>query len=137
VNKPPEFTLGGLQELELLALFAKGFHVQITRAFYPIFVACWYFSGAYDGLGQPVKGKGLLDIVFHPRAELGVFFLPAQQPGYQISASFLSVAPIVKPSQFDQTVVGDFAWQIVERIAQDVAALPVPVIQCSRPSAIS
>ena len=33
---------------------------------------------------QPVKGKGLLDIVFYPRAELGVFFLPAQQPDYQI-----------------------------------------------------
>ena len=50
--------------------------------------------------GQPVKGEGFLNVLFDPRAELGVFLLPAKQPGRQISAGFLGVAPIVKPSQF-------------------------------------
>ena len=38
VNKPSQSLLGGLQKLELLALFAKCFHVQITVGFDPIFV---------------------------------------------------------------------------------------------------
>ena len=32
------FTLGGLQELELFALFAQHFHVQITVGFDPVLV---------------------------------------------------------------------------------------------------
>ena len=77
--------------------------------------------------GQPVKGQSFLDVLFHPCAELWIFLLPAKQPGRQVSAGFLGVAPIVKPSQFDQAIVGDFAGQIVERVAQEmhVAALPV------------
>ena len=44
--------------------------------------------------GQPIKGEGLLDIVFDPRTEFRVFFLPAQQPGSEIAASFSGVAPV-------------------------------------------
>jgi len=38
VNKPSHSLSSGLQKLELLALFAKHFHVQITVGFDPIFV---------------------------------------------------------------------------------------------------
>jgi hypothetical protein len=48
--------------------------------------------------GQPVKGEGFLDVFFHPGAELGVFLLPAQQPGSQIPAGFLGIASVVKPA---------------------------------------
>ena len=64
--------------------------------------------------GQPVKSQRLLNVLFDPRAKFWVFLLPAKQPGRQISASFPDVAPVVKPSQFYQTVVAAFAWQIVE-----------------------
>ena len=66
---------------------------------------------------QPVKGQSFLDVFFHPGAELWIFLLPAKEPGRQVSAGFLGVTPIVKPAQFDQAVVGNFAGQIVERVA--------------------
>ena len=38
MNKAVAFTLGGLQELKLLALFAQHFHVQVTVGFDPVLV---------------------------------------------------------------------------------------------------
>ena len=48
-------------------------------------------------LGQSVERKSLLNILFDPGAELGIFFLPSQQPRHQISAGFGGVTPAVKP----------------------------------------
>jgi hypothetical protein len=60
--------------------------------------------------------KGL-DILFDPRGQLGIFLLPAQYPGGWISARFDVVAPAVKPSRLDQTIVTDLSMQIVQSIA--------------------
>ena len=60
-------------------MFAKHFHIQIAMGL--------------NHSGQPVKGESLLNILFDPRAQFGVFLLPAQQPGAQISASLGGVAP--------------------------------------------
>jgi hypothetical protein len=60
--------------------------------------------------------KGL-DILFDLRGQLGIFLLPAQHPGGQIPARFGVVAPAVKPSQLDQTIVTALAMQIVQSIA--------------------
>ena len=67
---------------------------------------------------QPVKGQRFFDVFFHPYTKLWIFLLPAKEPSRQVSAGFLGVTPIVEPAQFNQTVVGDLARQIVERIAQ-------------------
>ena len=47
--------------------------------------------------GQPVKGQRFFDVLFDPRTEAWILFLPTQQPGGQVSAGFLGIAPIVKP----------------------------------------
>ena len=60
-------------------------------------------------LGQSVKSEGFLDISFYPFAELGILSLPFAEPGDQIPAGLLDVAPIVKPAQFRQAVILDFA----------------------------
>ena len=65
---------------------------------------------------KPVKGQSFLNVFFHPCAELWIFLLPSKEPGRQVSAGFLGVTSIVKPSQFDQAVVGNLAGQIVERV---------------------
>ena len=49
-------------------------------------------------LGQSVKSEGFLDISFYPFAELGILSLPFAEPGDQIPAGLLDVAPIVKPA---------------------------------------
>ena len=137
--------------MELLALFAKHLHVQVTVGFNPVLVDFDRerpnesqsallvgedsddMGSAFDLLikplkhigafemfvvfsGQPVKSKGFLDVLFHPRAELLILFLPAQEPGGQISAGFGGVAPVIKPPQFHSAIVAAFARQIVERI---------------------
>ena len=38
----------------------------------------------------------------------------------EVSASFLGVAPIVEPAQFNEAFIGDFARHVVERIAQEM-----------------
>src|SRR6185312_10583547 len=60
-------------------------------------------------LGEAVRSEGFLDISFHPLAELGVLSLPFAEPGDQVTAGLLDVAPIVKPAQFRQAVIVDFA----------------------------
>ena len=60
-------------------------------------------------LGEAVKSEGFLDISFYPLAELGVLSLPFAEPGDQVPAGLLDVAPIVKPAQFRQAVIVDFA----------------------------
>jgi hypothetical protein len=49
-------------------------------------------------LGEPIKGKGFLDIGFHPCAQLGILSLPLAQPDDQISPRLLDIAPFVKTS---------------------------------------
>jgi hypothetical protein len=147
--------------LELFALFAEHFHVEVAVGLDPVLVDLDGESAnepqrallvgedandmgaaldllidplehvcAFEMLvmlsGQPVKSEGFLDVFFHPRAKFGVFFLPAQQPGGQISAGFLGVTPIVEPSQFDQAVIGNLARQIVERVAQKMHIVRQP-----------
>lgn len=79
------------------------------------------------GPRQPVEGERLLDVGLDPVAELAVHLLPAGQPLGQMAAGFGDFVQIVEPAQFQQTVVGVFARQVVERVAQkvDVATLPV------------
>lgn len=67
--------------------------------------------------GQPIKGQRFLHVFFHPRAEPRIFLLPANQPNRQGSTGFLSIASIVEPAQFDQTVVGNLAGQMVKGVA--------------------
>ena len=145
------FSLGGLQELKLLTLFAKHFHIQVAVGFDPILVdfdrqrtnepqAALLIRKDADDMGaafellidplehigalkmfvvfsrKPVKGQSFLNVFFHPCAELWIFLLPSKEPGRQVSAGFLGVMSIVKPSQFDQAVVGNLAGQIVERV---------------------
>ena len=52
-------------------------------------------------------------------AEFWTFLLPSKEPGRQVSAGFLGVTSIVKPSQFDQAVVGNLARQIVESVKEN------------------
>jgi hypothetical protein len=59
--------------------------------------------------GQPVEAEGLLNIIFHPLAELGILGLPFGQPSHQVATGFLNVASLVKPAQFGQTIVIGFA----------------------------
>ena len=68
-----------------------------------------------------------LRILPSPKHRGADIFLPAQQPSRQVSACFFGVAPIVEPAQFNEAVIGDFARQVVEGIAQkvDIAALPI------------
>ncbi len=49
---------------------------------------------------QSVEGQGFLNVLFDPRTEARILFLPAQQPGREISACFLGVAAIIEPAQF-------------------------------------
>src|SRR5215472_2732983 len=72
---------------------------------------------------QPVKGQGLVDILFDPTGELEVFAGPFSEP--EIAARLGEVAAIIEPTQLLQAVVIDATWHVVERVAQKmhVAAL--------------
>jgi hypothetical protein len=48
---------------------------------------------------QPVEGQGLVDIVFDPAGELGIFRRPLGEPGGQIAPRLDEVAPIIQPAQ--------------------------------------
>ena len=48
---------------------------------------------------QPIEGQSFFNVLFHPRAEARILLLPAQQPGGEVSAGFLGVAPIVEPAR--------------------------------------
>ena len=58
---------------------------------------------------KPVKGQSFFYVLFDPHTEARILFLPAQQPGRKIPSTLLRIAPIVKPAQFRQAIVGDFA----------------------------
>ena len=79
--------------------------------------------------GQPVKGEGLLDILFNPRAQFGVFLLPAQQPGAQISASLGGVAAVVKPSQLNEAIVAALVM-VVPSIVLSMPCSCATVVVC-------
>ena len=123
MNKPSHSLLGGLQELELLTLLAKHFHIQVTRTLYPVFVDfdCQRSDqpqaalqirkdsddmgstfellvkplehiGALEMLvvlsGQPVKGKGFLNVLFDPRTKVwGIFGQRSSQAVRSLRAS--------------------------------------------------
>src|SRR5262249_12944000 len=61
-----------------------------------------------------------------PVAQLGVLGLPLGEPGGDVAAHLGDLAPVINPAQFLQAVVGQLAWQMVERVSQKVhiAALP-------------
>ena len=72
------FTLGGLQQLELFALFAQGFHVEVTVGFDPVLVD---LDG--EGADEPQRtllvGKDAddmgapLDLLIEPLKHIGAF----------------------------------------------------------------
>lgn len=68
------------------------------------------------GQGQPVVGRGLLDIGLDPVDQLGVFALPLGQPAGQVLAHLGQLAPVVEPPEFPQAVVVDLARYVVERV---------------------
>jgi hypothetical protein len=66
---------------------------------------------------QPVKGQGLVDIIFDTAGELSVFARPLRDPGGQIAARLGGLAPVVERAQLLQTVAVDLARHVVERIS--------------------
>jgi hypothetical protein len=58
--------------------------------------------------------------------ELRILALPFGDPGHPIPVGFPQIAPVVDPAQLLQAIVIGFAWQVVERVPQEmhVAALP-------------
>ncbi len=78
------------------------------------------------GLGQAVEGQRLFNVGFDPITQLRVTAAPFQQPGGQVAARFLQVAPVIEPSQFGQTVVVGLTGRMVQSIAKKmyIATLP-------------
>ena len=44
---------------------------------------------------QPVEGQRLIDVVFDPTGELGIFARPLGEPGGQIATRFGEIAPVI------------------------------------------
>ena len=74
---------------------------------------------------QPVEGQRLVDILFDPAGELGIFARPLGKPGRQIAARLGKIAAVIQPAQLLQAVVVDPARHVVECIPQEmhIAAL--------------
>ena len=77
-------------------------------------------------LGQAVKSKSFLDLLFDPNGELGILGLPVLDPGSQVLSGLDAIAPIVEPAQFGQAIVVGFARKMIQSVAKevDVTALP-------------
>jgi hypothetical protein len=58
---------------------------------------------------QAVEAQRLLDVIFDPRAELGISRLQLGQPGGEIALGLGEVAPVVQPTERAQSVVVDLA----------------------------
>ena len=72
------FTLGGLQKLELLALLAKGFHVEITVGFDPVLMD-FDGEGSNESQSTFVVGENpndmgaAFDLLIEPLKPIGAF----------------------------------------------------------------
>ena len=69
----------------------------------------------------------MFNVGLPPITQLGVPAAPFCQPGGQVIARFLQVAPVIKPPQFGQTIiVVAFTRQVIQRVTKKmhIAALP-------------
>jgi hypothetical protein len=138
--------------LEFFALFAQHLHVEVTVGFDPVLVdldgesanesqgtllvgKCGrdratlierlkdvHASEMFVTLSwQAIEGQNFMNVLFHPRAGRGYFCCQWRGLG-----GFLGVAPIVEPAQFNEAFIGDFAWHVVERIAQEMHIVRQP-----------
>jgi hypothetical protein len=48
---------------------------------------------------RPVKRQRLVDVLFDPAGQLGVFSWPFGEPSGQIATRFGEIAPVVQPAQ--------------------------------------
>jgi hypothetical protein len=69
---------------------------------------------------QPVESQRLLDTLFDPAGQLGIFAGPLGEPGGELAARFAEIAAVVQPTQLLQAVVVDPARHVVERIPEEM-----------------
>src|SRR5438094_4941304 len=74
---------------------------------------------------QAIEGEGLLDRLFDPIDQPGIAARPFGDPSGKVLARLFDRAAVVEPPELLQAVVVGLAWQVVERVPQevDVAAL--------------
>jgi hypothetical protein len=142
--------LGGLQQLELFSMGLDPAFVDFDgecpdQAQSALLVgedakemgaALQFLINAFEHIGalkmlvvlsrQPVKGEGLLDILFDPGAKFGGIFPASAAARRSDPTGFGGVAPVVEPSQLNEAIVAAFAWQIVEGIAQEMHVVRQP-----------
>ncbi len=75
---------------------------------------------------EAIEAQRFFQVLLNPGGEPGIFACPPRQPGGQIVKCFRQIAAGVEPAQFLQAIVIDFAWYIVQGVAQkmDIATLP-------------
>ena len=66
---------------------------------------------------QAIESQCLVDVLFDPAGELGIFARPFGEPGGEIAARLGEIAPVVEPPQFLQTVIVDPARHVVEGVS--------------------